>query len=163
MKVTEYKAANSAQAEAMGVLVGKVQKAILLTGTLMGGYADDIFYLLWRLLPQRMMEDGYLYNGRGSLGSAAQAFMKDHGVLKEIIRESDGSDYRTARGRKRSVQSTKGPGFGPKAVARYILPFTAFLKLKDLVPAFCRPTPRSPSRSRWRLIRLKPTGSYPIS
>ena len=128
----EYKAANSAQAEAMGVLVGKVQKAILLTGTLMGGYADDVFYLLWRLLPQRMMEDGYLYNGRGSLGSAAQAFMKDHGVLKEIIRESDGSDYRTARGRKRSVQSTKGPGFGPKAVARYILPFTAFLKLKDL-------------------------------
>ncbi|MFG6179703.1 DEAD/DEAH box helicase, partial [Halomonas sp. THAF12] len=46
----EYKNAGSAQGQAMGVLAAKVKKALLLTGTLMGGYADDLFYLLFRIL-----------------------------------------------------------------------------------------------------------------
>ena len=61
---------SSAQGQAMGVLANKVSKIILLTGTLMGGYADDLFYLLWRIQPQRMIEDSYVYNERGSLGTA---------------------------------------------------------------------------------------------
>lgn len=39
----EYKNAGSAQGQAMGVLAAKTKKALLLTGTLMGGYADDLF------------------------------------------------------------------------------------------------------------------------
>jgi len=37
----EYKNAGSAQGQAMGVLAAKARKSLLLTGTLMGGYADD--------------------------------------------------------------------------------------------------------------------------
>jgi hypothetical protein len=33
----------------MGVLANKVHEVLLLTGTLMGGYADDLFFLLWRI------------------------------------------------------------------------------------------------------------------
>src|SRR3546814_3589402 len=55
----EYKNGGSAQGQAMGVLAAKARKTLLLTGTLMGGYGDDLFYLLFRALPGRMIEDGY--------------------------------------------------------------------------------------------------------
>ncbi len=65
----------------------------------MGGYADDLFFLLWRISPRTMIEDGYRYNARGSLGSAAMAFLETHGVLKKTFRKSkEDSDFRTARG-----------------------------------------------------------------
>lgn len=128
----EYKNEGSAQGQAMGVLANKVRKVLLLTGTLMGGYADDLFFLLWRIMPRRMVEDGFRPNGRGSLGSAAMAFMRTHGVLKDIYRESEGEAHRTARGKRVTVRTVKGPGFGPQGIARYVLPFTVFLKLRDI-------------------------------
>ena len=65
--------------------------------------------------------------------SAAMAFMRDHGVLKDIYSESAGTAHKTAKGTKVSVRTVKAPGFGPKGVLRCILPFTIFLKLKDIV------------------------------
>ena len=47
----EAKNGGSAQGQAMGVLAAKARKTLLLTGTLMGGYGDDLFYLLFRALP----------------------------------------------------------------------------------------------------------------
>ena len=128
----EYKNSSTAQGQAMGVLANKVNKILLLTGTLMGGYADDLFYLLWRLLPQRMIEDGYVYNARGNLGSAGLAFMREHGVSSDIYTESEVDSHKTAKGKRISVRTIKGPGFGPKGIARYVLPYTVFLKLKDI-------------------------------
>ncbi len=55
----EYKGSGSAQGQAMGVLAAKARRTLLLTGTLMGGYADDLFALLFRTLTGRMIEDGY--------------------------------------------------------------------------------------------------------
>lgn len=64
--------------------------------------------------------------------SAATAFMRDHGVLKDIYSESTGTAHKTAKGTKVSVRTVKAPGFGPKGVLRCILPFTVFLKLRDI-------------------------------
>jgi len=128
----EYKNAGSAQGQAMGVLAAKAKQSLLLTGTLMGGYADDLFFLLFRVLTRRMIEDGYKPNKRGSLASAAMAFMREHGVLKDIYTERSGGSHRTARGKQLSVRSAKAPGFGPMGILRYILPFTVFLKLSQL-------------------------------
>jgi Helicase conserved C-terminal domain len=128
----EYKNAGSAQGQAMGVLAAKARKLVCLTGTLMGGYADDLFYLLFRALPQRMIEDGYRPNKQGSLTSAAMAFMRDHGVLRDIYSEHDSPSHKTARGKKVTVRTVKAPGFGPQGVLRCILPFTTFLKLRDI-------------------------------
>jgi SNF2 family DNA or RNA helicase len=128
----EYKNGGSAQGQAMGVLANKVRKTLLLTGTLMGGYADDLFYLLWRIMPRRMIEDGYRYNGQGSLGGAAMMFLRDHGILKDIYKETEGENHRTAKGKRVTVRTVKAPGFGPRGIAHYVLPFTAFLKLKDI-------------------------------
>ncbi|MEW7972787.1 MAG: SNF2-related protein [Candidatus Thiodiazotropha endolucinida] len=128
----EYKNDASAQGQAMGVLANKVRKILLLTGTLMGGYADDLFYLLWRIMPQRMIEDGFVYNSRGSLGTASMSFMREYGILKDIYTESEGDSHRTAKGKRITVRTAKGPGFGPKGIARYVLPYTVFLKLRDI-------------------------------
>ncbi|PKM38198.1 MAG: hypothetical protein CVV06_01925 [Gammaproteobacteria bacterium HGW-Gammaproteobacteria-10] len=128
----EYKNSGSAQGQAMGVLAEKARKTVLLTGTLMGGYADDLFYLLWRIMPARMLEDGFRYNGRNNLGPAAMSFMRQHGVLKDVYKETNDGNHRTAKGKKMTVHTSKAPGFGPKGVLRYVLPYTAFLKLKDI-------------------------------
>ena len=114
------------------MLAAKARKTLLLTGTLMGGYGDDLFHLLFRALPGRMIEDGYRPTKSGSMTSAAMAFMRDHGVLKDIYSESTGTAHKTAKGNKVSVRTVKAPGFGPKGVLRCVLPFTVFLKLKDI-------------------------------
>ena len=128
----EYKNEGSAQGQAMGVLSNKSRKVLLLTGTLMGGYASDLFYLLWRMMPQRMIEDGFEYSDNGSLGSASMSFMREHGILQDIYIEKSGDNHRTAKGNKITVRTKKRPGFGPKGICRYVLPYTVFLKLKDV-------------------------------
>jgi len=122
----------TAQGQAMAVLAAKARKVVLLTGTLMGGYADDLFFLLWRVLTRRMIEDGFEANRRGSLAPAALGFMREHGVLKDVFKEGDQGSHRTARGKKVTVHTKKAPGFGPKGIARYVLPYTVFLKLRDI-------------------------------
>ena len=89
----------------MGVIASKVRKTISLTGTLMGGYAEDLFHLLFRALPGRMIEDGYIPSRNGSMNAAAMAFMRDHGVLKDIYSESDGPAHKTAKGSKVTVRT----------------------------------------------------------
>ncbi len=128
----EYKNSGSAQGQAMGVLAAKARKTLLLTGTLMGGYADDLFYLLFRILTRSMITDGYRPNERGSMAPAAMAFMRDHGVLKDIYTERDTESHKTAKGKKLSIRTVKAPGFGPKGIHRFVLPYTVFLKLKDI-------------------------------
>lgn len=128
----EYKNEGSAQGQAMGTLAAMSKKVLLLTGTLMGGYASDLFFLLWRIMPQRMIELGFQCSERGSMASASMAFMREHGVLKDIYKIREGDNHRTARGKRTVVSTTKGPGFGPLGIAQCILPFTVFLKLKDI-------------------------------
>ncbi|HHK9608356.1 DEAD/DEAH box helicase [Enterobacter hormaechei] len=128
----EYKGSGSAQGQAMGVLAAKARRTLLLTGTLMGGYADDLFALLFRTLTGRMIEDGYRPSRTGSTTSAAMAFMREHGVLKDIYSESTGTAHKTAKGTKITVRTVKAPGFGPKGILRCVLPFTVFLKLRDI-------------------------------
>ena len=128
----EYKNEGSAQGQAMGVLASQCQKTLLLTGTLMGGYADDLFHLLWRLNPGAMIEDGFKPSKSGSMGNAAMNFMREHGVLKDVYKESSESSHRTAKGKTLTVRTSKAPGFGPVGIMRYVLPSTVFLKLKDI-------------------------------
>jgi hypothetical protein len=130
----EFKNDGSAQGQAFGVLASQCRKALLLTGTLMGGYADDLFYLLFRLNPKAMTEDGFGYRV-GSLGSASWAFMRAHGVVKDIYKMGgleEARSHRTAKGRNITHREAKAPGFGPMGVMRYVLPMTAFLRLKDI-------------------------------
>ncbi len=128
----EYKNEGSAQGQAMGVLASQCHKTLLLTGTLMGGYADDLFHLLWRINPSQMVQDGFKPTRSGSMGTAAMNFMREHGVLKDVYKESTGSSHRTAKGKQMTVHTSKAPGFGPVGIMRYVVPIAVFLKLRDI-------------------------------
>jgi len=62
-----------------------------------------------------MVEDGYRPTKSGSMASAAMAFMRDHGVLKDIYSESDGPAHKTAKGTKVTVRTVKAPASVPRA------------------------------------------------
>lgn len=128
----EYKNEGSAQGQAMGVLASQCSKVLLLTGTLMGGYADDLFHLLWRINPKVLIEDGFKPSKTGSMAAATMGFMRTHGVLKDVYKESASTSHRTAKGKQLTVRTSKAPGFGPVGIIRYVLPITVFLKLRDI-------------------------------
>lgn len=132
----EYKNYGTAQGQAMGTLARPCQKILCLTGTLMGGYADDLFYLLWRLNPNAMIEDGFVYNKNRSLGTASMWFMEEHGVLKTITKsngkEYDNGAFSSSRATRTTTRIARAPGFSPLGLMRYVLPMTVFLKLKDI-------------------------------
>ena len=132
----EYKNYGTAQGQSMAVLARSVKKVLALTGTLMGGYSSDIFYLLWRFNPNMMLADGFGYNKGRSLGSAGMAFARQYGVLKETIKTRDGvideGSFTSSKAKRTTVTVSEAPGFSPIAIMRYILPITVFLKLNQL-------------------------------
>ena len=63
--------------------------------------------------------------------SAAMAFMRDHGVLRTSIPRAPARRTRRPRAPRYRCARSKAR-FGPKGVLRCVLPFTVFLKLKDI-------------------------------
>jgi hypothetical protein len=51
----------------------------VLTGTLLGGYADDLFNILFRLEPRSMVSEGFEW-GEGGV----RRFMETYGVLEKV-------------------------------------------------------------------------------
>ncbi len=52
-------AGDTAQGNALGVLGRAARKLIALTGTLMGGYADDLFNIFYRMESRSMVREGF--------------------------------------------------------------------------------------------------------
>lgn len=126
----EYKNYGTAQGQAMGVLCNKVDKLLLLTGTLMGGYADDVFFLLWRLMPKVLIDEGFTHR-HGGLQRASMDWLKQYGCLETIYKSTD-SSHKTSKGKKSTVNVRKRPGFSPVAIVKHILPYTVFMRLADI-------------------------------
>lgn len=128
----EYKNAGSAQGQAMAVLCNEAEKVLPLTGTLMGGYASDLFYLLFRAMPGIMASLGYAANRHNSFAASEERFMRNYGCLIDVFSINDEGSHLTAKGKKMSVRSKKAPGFSPEGIARFVLPYTVFMRLSDL-------------------------------
>jgi hypothetical protein len=60
-EVHELKGGDTAQGNALGTLAASARHIAVLTGTLLGGYADELFNILFRLEPSRMLEEGFEY------------------------------------------------------------------------------------------------------
>src|SRR5207253_4835473 len=52
---------------------------LILTGTLLGGYADDAFNILYRVEPKRMREEGFDHGEAGM-----RQFASVYGVLEKV-------------------------------------------------------------------------------
>lgn len=59
-----------------------------------------------------MIEDGFSYNKGNTLGSASMAFMRKHGVLKDIVRhlgtEYSNGAFSSSKAERNSVRTAKG-------------------------------------------------------
>jgi hypothetical protein len=127
-EVHELKGGDTAQGNALGTLASSARHIAVLTGTLLGGYADELFNILFRLGPSRMLEEGFEY---GDVG--VRAFTEIYGLLEKItvIEPADNacSEARvTTRVRHR-------PGASPALFGRFLMSLGAFVSLEDISDA----------------------------
>jgi hypothetical protein len=127
-EVHELKGGDTAQGNALGTLASCARHIAVLTGTLLGGYALDLFNILFRLEPSRMLEEGFEHGEAG-----VRAFTETYGLLEKItvIEPADNacSEARvTTRFRHR-------PGASPLLFGRFLMSLGAFVSLEDISDA----------------------------
>jgi hypothetical protein len=127
-EVHELRGGDTAQGNPLGTLAASARHIAVLTGTLLGGYADELFNILFRLEASRMIEEGFGYGDAG-----VRAFTEIYGLLEKItvIEPADNacSEARvTTRVRHR-------PGASPILFGRFLMSLGAFVPLEDISDA----------------------------
>jgi len=119
---------DTAQGNALGTLAGCAQHTVVLTGTLLGGYADEVFNILFRLHPARMVQDGFEYGEAG-----VRAFTETYGLLEKVtVIEPTDNACSEARITKRV---RRRPGASPLLFGRFLMSLGAFISLEDISEA----------------------------
>ncbi len=121
-------AGDTAQGNALGTLASCSERIVGLTGTMLGGYADDLFNTLFRLEAGKMKEHGYEWgpSGRGR-------FTQDYGVL-ETITKIEPEDNSCSKAKTTSVVRRK-PGASPLLFGEFLMQLCAFVFLEDISSA----------------------------
>lgn len=123
----EEKGADTAQGHAAATLAASCRKVIALTGTLIGGYAEHLRPLLFRLAPRSLVREGLGW-------SNATAFNERYGRIETRITEKSASvsdDNRMSRGSKSTVKSVR-PGIMPALFGRHLIDKAVFLGLSEV-------------------------------
>jgi len=124
-EIQDYKAGDTLQGRAMASLLSFIKYTLCLTGTLNGGYADDLFHLLFRMDPKSLLHDGFKHD-------SSNQFLATYGTL-EVVRKLDEEDKRFGRGKKNNETIRKRPGVSPAVVGKYLLNKAIFIRLSDVV------------------------------
>ncbi|HPC91825.1 MAG TPA: DUF6094 domain-containing protein [Myxococcota bacterium] len=126
----KYKGKGTDQGRAFHHLYSASGCTINATGTLFGGKASDIFFMLYRT--SKGVRDDFDYNGETEWSGM-------YGKTKRILRKGEDDDVGTMSGRVRAKELVRElPGVSPALFSR-ILSTTAFIKLSDLgfaMPAY---------------------------
>lgn len=130
-EVHELKGGMTAQGNALGSLAQVSRKVVAGTGTLFGGKAEDIYYLLWRLFPANMAATGYSYE-------EVTKFNEEYGNIEETIVQSKdkGAEYSNtnSRGGERNSRRKVVPGISPFIYGQYLVQNVINVRLKDVWP-----------------------------
>ena len=118
-------AGDTAQGNALGTLSSCTDRIVGLTGTLLGGYADDLFNTLFRLEAGSMKEHGYEWGTTGR-----SSFTQDYGVL-ETITKVEPADNRCSKAKTTSTVRRK-PGASPLLFGEFLMQLCAFVFLEDI-------------------------------
>jgi len=120
-EVHMYSSSSSAQANAFGDLIKTAKKCITLTGTLLNGYADGIYYILYRMYPRSFQKRNFTY-------SNYIPFVEKYGVKSEITTYTN--ILRRMSGAKRTSKVL--PGVSPKLFIDFLLDKAVFISLSDM-------------------------------
>ncbi|MGH9733016.1 MAG: helicase-related protein, partial [Candidatus Acidiferrales bacterium] len=119
---------DTAQGNALGTLAACAQHTAVLTGTLLGGYADEVFNILYRLEPGKMVREGFEYGETG-----VRTFAETYGLLEKItVIEPADNACSEARVTKRI---RRRPGASPLLFGRFLMSLGAFISLEDISEA----------------------------
>jgi hypothetical protein len=135
----QYKAADSTQGKAIQWLITSAQRTIALTGTVFGGKASSLFYLLYRLSPQ--FRETFSYR---SLEYFIDQFGVRDYVTKVTQTDDDGTPSAYGAHVKESSRTEEGNGVDP-SIVRWLLSIGVFLTLDDLGIAL----PEKEERFHW--------------
>jgi hypothetical protein len=127
-EVHEEKSATTAQGNAAGALAAACKKVIALTGTMIGGYAEHIRPLMFRLCPRSLVDEGLSWN-------EGMRFSELYGRIETTIRSNDGDggdDNSMSRGSKRSKTKVVKPGIMPTLFGKHLLGNAVFLSLSEV-------------------------------
>jgi SNF2 family DNA or RNA helicase len=116
-----YSSSTSAQANAFGDLVRTAKKTIALTGTLLNGYADGIYYILYRMYSKKFKKDGYSYR-------QVDEFVNRYGVKRQT------NTYENRQGWSQLLKKSRKilPGVSPKLFTEFLLDKAIFISLSDM-------------------------------
>jgi hypothetical protein len=126
-EVHEMKGQSTDRGYAFASLVSACPRTLCLTGTLFGGMATSLFYLLHRLDSRIRSEFSW---------KEGQRFAGLYGVLERLVKDTQADqtddEYGVYSGkRRRRTQIVERPGISPALVPR-LLDSTVFLTLEDL-------------------------------
>lgn len=132
-EVHQLKGQSTDQGYAFGALIRACDKTLALTGTLYGGRATSLFFLLHRLSPniRKLFQ-----------WSDGQKWAERFGILERVTKLSneDNDDYGVYSGKRRRKTFVRElPGISPELVMQ-LIDSTAFLGLADLgfdMPDYC--------------------------
>lgn len=120
----QYSGADSAQGKAFAILVRTAKHTIGLTGTLMNGYASNLFYLLFRMFPRMMVDSGYNYYNN-------KDFISEYGVLEtKTMTIQKNSWYKE----KAYSRTSERPGVSPVVFTDFLLNSCVFISLDYSAP-----------------------------
>ena len=120
---------DTAQGAALGTIASCAQRTVILTGTLNGGYADELYNILFRLNPKKMLEEGFAY---GDVG--VRAFSEAYGVLEKITTITP-ADNACSDKPKVTTRVRRRPGASPLLFGRFLMELGAFVSLEDISDA----------------------------
>ena len=120
------KGGSTAQGNAFHCLMNASRITIGLTGTIAGGMATDLFYLLFRMFPSRMKKHGYKW-------SSVMDFARDYGCIGTYFSPVGGDAFHGKMTRGRQIQPPKVlPGISPLIFSEFLLDCSVFLNLIDM-------------------------------
>jgi hypothetical protein len=130
----EHKSDSSAQATACGKLISSTRYCLGMTGTFIGGYADHLFPLLFRMSADRLIEEGFEW-------AKSLAFTERYGRIERIVTTKDSAGELTLTTSNRSMRRERSgrserrrsvPGVMPALFGRHLIDKAIFLAPEDL-------------------------------
>src|SRR5260370_17681215 len=118
----------TAQGNALETIASACERTVIMTGTLLGGYADELFHILYRLDARMMREEGFDH-GEGGVRQFAEAY----GVLEKVTTIEPAENACSKA--KVSTTVKRRPGASPLLFGKYLMNLAAFVSLEDISDA----------------------------
>ena len=124
-EVHKSKGGATAQGNAFHWVMKSCRYTFGLSGSISGGVASDLFYLLFRMNPKRMKEHGYEF------GSVLK-FAQDYGCVEQDFEVITDVRYASLSRGKQLSQPRVRPGISPEVFSEFLLDSAVFLNISDM-------------------------------